>query len=63
MLYFTNCLDVSPENGLTTLARFLYKREKFLKNNGKQISVRTIRHELSDIAKECNYKNPRSNKK
>lgn len=62
-LYMTNCLDVSPENGLTALARFLYKREKFLKNNGKQISVNTIRQELTDIAKECNYQNPRSNKR
>ena len=39
-LYITNCLDVSPENGLTTLARFLYKNEKarfkaiFTKNRG-----------------------------
>jgi len=40
--FFGN-ICVSPENGLTTLARFLYKNEKFLKNNGKQIAVNTIR--------------------
>ena len=62
-LYITNCLDVSPKNGLTTLARFLYKNEKFLKNNGKQISVNTIRQELTDIAKECDFKNPRGKKR
>lgn len=28
-LYITNCLDVSPENGLTTLARFYIKTKSF----------------------------------
>ena len=42
---------------------FLYKNEKFLKNNGKQIAVNTIRQELTDIAKECDFKNPRGKKR
>lgn len=58
-LYITNCLDVSPENGLTTLARFLYKNEKFLKNNGKQIAVNTIRQELTDIGQRMRLQKPK----
>ena len=42
---------------------FLYKNEKFLKNNGKQIAVNTVRQELTDIAKECDFKNPRGKKR
>ena len=59
----TNCLDVSPENGLTALARFLYKQEIFPKKNGKQIAVNTIRTELTALAKEIGYENPRGKKR
>ena len=51
-LYMINCLNASPENGLATLARFLHKREKFQKKNGKRISVNTIRQDLIDLLKE-----------
>lgn len=44
-------------------ADFFNKNEKFLKNNGKQIAVNTIRQELTDIAKECDFKNPRGKKR
>lgn len=62
-LYMINCLDVSPENGLTTLARFLYKREKFQQKNGKRISVNTIRQDLIELLKESKYTNPRNRKR
>ena len=62
-LYMINCLNASPENGLATLARFLHKREKFQKKNGKRISVNTIRHDLIDLLKESKYTNPRNRKR
>ena len=43
-LYITNCLDVSPENGLTTLARFLYKNEKFFENAAGNFSAHQTYH-------------------
>ena len=58
-----NCLDASPENGLATLARFLYRREKFQQKNGKRISASTIRQDLIELLKESKYTNPRNRKR
>lgn len=58
-LYFTNCMDVSPQAGITMLARYIYEKEKFKTSNDKRLSINTIRQELTEIAKECKYINPR----
>lgn len=62
-LYLMNCMDVGPEAGFTALAKYIYRKEKFLKHNGKRVSVNTIRQELTEIAKENNYVNPRNRKR
>lgn len=61
-LYLMNCMDVGPEAGFTALAKYIYKKVNLLKHNGKKVSVNTIRQELTEIAKENNYVNPRNKK-
>lgn len=61
-LYIGNWLDVKPENGLTTLAKFLYGKQEFTNKSNKPIAINTIRQELTEISKELKYINPRGKK-
>ena len=61
-LYMDNCLDVKWGNGLMALARFLQHGKGYVKKNGEDLSVNTIRIELGELLKEILEENSNGRK-